>query len=831
MRWLTPRRSVFVLILLAAAVVLGLAWVSVTSLKLESAQRESARQAEIVNKERRALWRLDSSMLTPLGLENNRPYAHYFALHTPTALVLNDSGDNNGDLVRVPSPLLSAEIPDWIAIHVQIDPERGWESPQVIPLHLQERLIADPLELSLTNCTVDRDRQLNRLRIQFPAGIVIASLIESERTEPEFDPYVVPVPLIDEPGTDKPMGAVGSIEPLARQKESPLPPEPPANATPAEKGAWSMAYSAGQCRVAVKGVDEASKKYSGLPAPALPYAPFGNTIPQQNTPSNQLAMKAAVQSQIQGSTRSVRANPDEATRDSEARKGVVSKAMESRGGYEVQSKNGMNSISNSANPSAAQQTNVVEQHQQGDIGGVVFGYRSENNSNNFTFGGLTSADRATLVYEATPSQLTFATVPGVLVAGTPNGDYFTIDNRVFSVRSGTVKQESLAFAVASRKPLVVQLHFPVTGSNKSGPAVVPVSVQLGPMKPHWIKGADGTDLLCLLRSARLESKTVYQGIVLDWPNLRAALKAQVEDLYPNAELEPIRNPEEAAAERTMTALPLLFIPNGDTPAISEQWSPLRTGLVIAWAAALLSIVAVGFGGRAILAMSERRVRFASAVTHELRTPLTAMQLHLDLLNSGLITDEAKKQEYLATIVAEADRLNRLVENVLAFAKLEKKSAQANARAVSVREILDSVRDTWADRLSREGFELVAETTAHDADAVRIDPRVLEQILGNLIDNARKYSQGAEDRRIWIRALPGEGRKLAIEVEDRGPGIPAAEVKSIFRPFQRGSSAHDTGGAGLGLSLAKEWVELFGGSIRCGSPTGGGCCFRIELPMA
>jgi len=824
---------VFVLILLAAAVVLGLAWVSVTSLKLESAQRESARQAEIVNKERRALWRLDSSMLTPLGLENNRPYAHYFALHTPTALVLNDSGDNNGDLVRVPSPLLSAEIPDWIAIHVQIDPERGWESPQVIPLHLQERLIADPLELSLTNCTVDRDRQLNRLRIQFPTGIVIASLIESERTEPEFDPYVVPVPLIDEPGTDKPMGAVGSIEPLARQKESPLPPEPPANATPAEKGAWSMAYSAGQCRVAVKGVDEASKKYSGLPAPALPQQAFqGNTVQSnlsQNFNNASNAMKSASQlansANGRGNFRS--GNPDEVTRDNLARKEVVSRAMESRGGYEVQTKNTLNVTTSNVN------TGVIVEQAAVQSGTITYRNQGEppiaaNTANWLNTTG--TSDRATLV-AATPIPLCINSVPGVLVAGLPGGDFsFTFTDPAFSFRGGTVKQESLAFAVASRKPLVVQLHFPVTGSNKSGPAVVPVSVQLGPMKPHWIKGADGTDLLCLLRSARLESKTVYQGIVLDWPNLRAALKAQVEDLYPNAELEPIRNPEEAAAERTMTALPLLFIPNGDTPAISEQWSPLRTGLVIAWAAALLSIVAVGFGGRAILAMSERRVRFASAVTHELRTPLTAMQLHLDLLNSGLITDEAKKQEYLATIVAEADRLNRLVENVLAFAKLEKKSAQANARAVSVREILDSVRDTWADRLSREGFELVAETTAHDADAVRIDPRVLEQILGNLIDNARKYSQGAEDRRIWIRALPGEGRKLAIEVEDRGPGIPAAEVKSIFRPFQRGSSAHDTGGAGLGLSLAKEWVELFGGSIRCGSPTGGGCCFRIELPM-
>jgi signal transduction histidine kinase len=222
------------------------------------------------------------------------------------------------------------------------------------------------------------------------------------------------------------------------------------------------------------------------------------------------------------------------------------------------------------------------------------------------------------------------------------------------------------------------------------------------------------------------------------------------------------------------------------------------------------------------------VRFASAVTHELRTPLTALQLHLDLLNSGLVTDPAKQAEYLHTISAEADRLNRLVENVLDFAKLEKRSAQAAAKRLPVGEVLDAVRATWADRLAADGFELVAE--AHADAAVVADPRVVAQVLGNLIDNARKYAKSAADRRVWVRATAA-GNRVAFAVEDRGPGIPAGERKAIFRPFTRGNDTADSGGAGLGLSLARQWAELFGGTLTCHPADPTGARFVLELPAA
>jgi signal transduction histidine kinase len=364
---------------------------------------------------------------------------------------------------------------------------------------------------------------------------------------------------------------------------------------------------------------------------------------------------------------------------------------------------------------------------------------------------------------------------------------------------------------------------------KSAPVVTPGTVTLSPLRARWLVAADGSRHLLLVRAAAVRGRgTVYQGLLLDWDALRTELTALVTDLFPNGELAPLDG-TDSDPETTLSTLPVRLVTHEPVEPADPGFTPLRLGLVIAWAAAILAIVAVAVGGRAALVTSERRMRFASAVTHELRTPLTALQLHLDLLTSGLITDEAKKAEYLATIAAESDRLNRLVENVLDFARLEKTSALATARRVPVSDLLGTLEQTWADRLRGEGFDLVAEATTPTEQTVTVDPRVLEQVLGNLIDNARKYAKSAADRRITVRASSAAHGRVAIEVVDRGPGVPAGEYKSIFKPFRRGSTSIDTGGAGLGLSLAKEWAEFFGGSLVYRPAAGGGACFRLELP--
>jgi signal transduction histidine kinase len=115
--------------------------------------------------------------------------------------------------------------------------------------------------------------------------------------------------------------------------------------------------------------------------------------------------------------------------------------------------------------------------------------------------------------------------------------------------------------------------------------------------------------------------------------------------------------------------------------------------------------------------------------------------------------------------------------------------------------------------------------------VNTDAAMVQQIVGNLIDNARKYTRDAEDKRIWVWARPGAGNGVVLEVEDRGAGVPAGERKSIFKPFRRGEQADSkAGGAGLGLALAKSWAEVLGAALTYRPADGGtGACFRLELP--
>jgi signal transduction histidine kinase len=279
----------------------------------------------------------------------------------------------------------------------------------------------------------------------------------------------------------------------------------------------------------------------------------------------------------------------------------------------------------------------------------------------------------------------------------------------------------------------------------------------------------------------------------------------------------------------MTALPLQLDPGPADTAPNAGWTPLRVGLGLAWIAAIVALLAVGLGGWSLIDLSQRRIRFVSAVTHELRTPLTTLQLYLDMLANGLVRDEKQRGEYIQTLNTEANRLSRLVGNVLDFSRLENQRPRLNRVRVTVADLLAQIDAVWQSRCKDADKELVVENALGKDAALFIDAPLVQQILGNLLDNASKYSRGAADRRIWLR-VDGEGRRLVFEVEDHGAGVPKRERGSIFRAFRRGRNAGVTGGGvGLGLALARRWARLLGGELTLRPPAGGGACFRLTLP--
>jgi signal transduction histidine kinase len=358
-----------------------------------------------------------------------------------------------------------------------------------------------------------------------------------------------------------------------------------------------------------------------------------------------------------------------------------------------------------------------------------------------------------------------------------------------------------------------------------------VEVYLSPMVPVWRTGHSGEELLLLLRLVRVGDKEVCQGVLLDVAALQALLLAEVADLFPAARLVPMRDREPAQPERTMAILPFQLDPGSAEPAAAPAgWTPLRVGLALAWAAAGVALLAVALGGWSLINLSERRIRFVSAVTHELRTPLTTLRLYLDMLLGGMVRDDARRDEYIRTLNGETDRLTRLVGNVLDFSRLEKQRPRLERRQVIVDTLLGDLKTAWESRCQESDKELVIENTLGPDAAVWSDAALLQQILGNLIDNACKYSRTAEDRRLWVRAR-AEGRQVLFEVEDRGPGIPPRERRSIFRAFRRGRSADVmAGGVGLGLALAHRWARLLGGRLTLeAAREAGGACFRVSLP--
>jgi signal transduction histidine kinase len=660
--WLRGKAGgLLVFTLIAALVVGGLGWVTAAALRLEQEHLQEQAQVALQGQLQLALSLLDSRVRPLLAREDSRPYNHYSAIYAPSVAFTNDGTACPSGTMLEPSPLLNADLPDWMLLHFQADEETGWGSPQVLSLALRARFQNANLERLPKNATDDRARLLRELACQLVPKVILAAAREH--------------------------GAEPSVRDTAVM---PAPPQPLNNNN--EPASSSTTYA----------------------NPANP----GNYLQQG-----------------QGGQGGMNMMPSQQLADSFSRK---------REQQESKLKQESRAVSQKEDPDAAQ------------------------------------------------------------INTSRNGAEWLFRNSV-------------------------------DNAKKAARNNVQVDVALSPMVPLWLTSADGQERLVLARVVQVGDRQVCQGILLDGAGLRKVLLGEVNDLFPEAQLLPVQDevpPAERAARR-MTALPLQLDPGAAAlQAPVAGWTPLRIGLTLAWAAALVALSAVGLGGWSLLDLSERRIGFVSAVTHELRTPLTTLRLYLDMLTGGLVKEEQQRREYLHTLRAEAERLNRLVGNVLDYSRLENRRPRLAQTTVRLADLLEQVRDTWRGRCQDAGKELVVESAVDGGALLYTDVELVQQVLCNLLDNACKYSRGSADGHVWLRARREGEARLVLEVEDRGPGVPARERRAIFRPFRRGRSAEVTaGGVGLGLALARRWASVLGGSLclRCGAE-GTGACFQFALPL-
>lgn len=352
------------------------------------------------------------------------------------------------------------------------------------------------------------------------------------------------------------------------------------------------------------------------------------------------------------------------------------------------------------------------------------------------------------------------------------------------------------------------------------------AVEGGAVRPLWIG-----DELVLARRVQLPSGPSVHGSWLDWPALRARLLDEIEASLPAARLVAVTEGDDADPDRMLATLPVRLEPGTISPVAIDALGVLGPSLALAWAGLLAAAFAVFALLRWSLALSERRAAFVSAVTHELRTPLTTFRMYAEMLSEGMV-DETKRARYVSTLRREADRLGDLVENVLAYSRIESDRAPLSPEAVCVRDLVERSRERLDERARAAGLELELQLASELAGArVHADPAAVEQILFNLVDNAAKYGPSRSTPRIEVDACEA-GRHVALRVRDHGPGIAAHERDAIFEPFAKGA-AEASGtkpGVGLGLSLSRRLARQLGGDLTMENARPG-ARFVLTLPRA
>jgi signal transduction histidine kinase len=199
----------------------------------------------------------------------------------------------------------------------------------------------------------------------------------------------------------------------------------------------------------------------------------------------------------------------------------------------------------------------------------------------------------------------------------------------------------------------------------------------------------------------------------------------------------------------------------------------------------------------------------------------------------MVADETQRGQYLATLQTEAHRLMHLIENVLAYARLERNPASLHREPLAITQVLDRIIPRLRERAERSGLELLVEA---DDDVrgrtVLTHAASVEQILLNLVDNACKYAASATDRRIHLTASGGRDRVL-LRIRDHGPGIPCPVQLRLFRPFHRSASeaAQSAPGVGLGLAFSRRLARALGGDLLLDREVRGGAGFLLVLPAA
>ena len=224
-----------------------------------------------------------------------------------------------------------------------------------------------------------------------------------------------------------------------------------------------------------------------------------------------------------------------------------------------------------------------------------------------------------------------------------------------------------------------------------------------------------------------------------------------------------------------------------------------------------------------------RQQFVANVSHELKTPLSSIKAYAETLLNGALEDKENARHFLSRIDDQTDRLHDLIQDMLSLARIEAGTATLEVANVAlVRIVQESVAD--GDTRAGAGEITLSNTIDDESIRVRCDEEALQQILGNLIDNAIKYTPAGGTVTLSCKIDAGDA---VIDVTDTGIGISAEHHDRLFERFYRVDKARsrELGGTGLGLAIVKHLCQAVGGSVSVESEPGKGSIFRVRIPLA
>ena len=351
-----------------------------------------------------------------------------------------------------------------------------------------------------------------------------------------------------------------------------------------------------------------------------------------------------------------------------------------------------------------------------------------------------------------------------------------------------------------------------------------------PVFVMWRHTDDG--FAALAATPEYARRSWFRGLVdaQDQQRAQVTVRAATNELWFGSGVSAPGSIERAGSD---TDLPFTIAVSTSDPAGDSAASSSRRRLLSAVFVTLaLLLIAGGYivfrGISRELEVARLQSDFVSAVSHEFRTPVASVRQLSEILADGRVADEERRHRYYGLLRRESERLQRLVEGLLDFKRMESHAAEYRFETLDPGSLVRLVAEEFALGADARASRL-SVLVAPGLPAVRCDREAFTRALWNLLDNAAKYTPEASPIAIEVANSDGQ---VVVRVRDEGPGIPADEQVQIFRKFVRGSAARSSGakGTGLGLAMVSHIMKAHRGRITVASRPGAGATFSLVLPV-